>query len=261
MNNTLISIITPIYNSERYLSNLFNSVISQSYKNFELILIDDGSTDSSCIIIDKFKALDSRIRVIKLSKNSGVAFARSVGLKNANGDLVAFLDADDIWLPKKLEIQSSFMLKNNIKISYTDYRFISDDGHKIGLLVFGPNKIGWHLHHMTRFLGCSTVMINRDLFRSFTFDNWSHRIKAEDFLAWSKFISKYKFAYRCPFDLTRYTLVKGSRSSNGFLAAKSLWFVYRNIENISFPLASFYFLSYILFSSVKRIYAYPRFKI
>src|SRR5690625_4190600 len=109
MNEPLVSIITPVYNAERFLSETIKSVKEQTYKNWELLLVDDCSKDNSAKIIKEFNRTDDRIKYIKLEKNSGASISRNTGIKNAKGRFIAFVDSDDLWEPEKLEIQISYM--------------------------------------------------------------------------------------------------------------------------------------------------------
>ena len=123
-----VSIITPVYNSEKYLKNTIENVINQTYKNLEMILVDDCSTDNSEKIIKEFSKKDSRIKYIKLKENSGAAVARNTALENSTGRFIAYLDADDLWKENKLEKQIEFMLKNNYAFTCTSYEKIDENG-------------------------------------------------------------------------------------------------------------------------------------
>ena len=253
----LISIVTPVFNAARFLPRMIRSVQNQTEKNYEHIVVDDCSTDGGLAIIEAFAAQDQRIKIVKLPRNQGVIAARNAAIGLARGRYLAFLDADDLWLPEKLEIQSRHMMLNNIVLSYTDYRFISECGDKVGRLLRTPNRIGWHWHHMTRYLGCLTIMLDREKCPCFSFGEVSSKFRAEDFLAWSCVIQKHGPATRCPGDLARYAIVKNSRSSNGIVASLTVWQLYRKVENINLCMAGVYFASYILFSTAKRQYCKP----
>ena len=254
----VVSVITPVFNAERYLRRVVKSVQQQSI-SFEHILIDDGSTDVSRLILSNLELIYPTIKIIFLDKNSGPIIARNVGIAAATGRYLAFLDADDFWLPEKLEKQIAFMQKEECAISFTDYRFVSDDGGLIGELVHGPNKIGWRLHHMTRYLGCLTIIIDREKIPDFIFPSINPSYRAEDFLAWAYVLTKTDAALRCPFDLARYSVVRNSRSSYIFRAIISVWRLYRKVEKISLFSSLLYFTLYIFFSLSKRIYCRPRF--
>lgn len=129
MNNELISVIIPVYNSERYLSRAIKSVLNQTYKNYEIILIDDGSTDTSREICDNFSKENNRIRVIH-QENKGVSFARNIGIKMSNGNYIAFLDADDEMTNYALEIMYNEIINTKVDIVITNYMKVFDNGKK-----------------------------------------------------------------------------------------------------------------------------------
>ena len=115
----LVSVITPVHNAQDFLSQTIESVLNQTYQNFEIILVDDASSDLSRDIIDKYQKIDNRVKSVLLNENLGVANARNEGIKNANGRFIAFLDSDDLWKEDKLEKQIKFMLKNDYGFTYT----------------------------------------------------------------------------------------------------------------------------------------------
>lgn len=260
INKPIVSIITPVYNAYKFLPRLLSSVRNQYGIAYEHILVDDCSQDDSYDFLNNAGLTDHRIKVIRLKKNSGPVVARNAAIKHASGKYLAFLDADDYWMPNKLSTQVKFMEDNEAVLSFSDYRFISEDGRLIGRRLSGFNKISWSMHHITRYLGCLTVMVNHHKVPDFQFPNITPAYRAEDFLAWSSVILKTGPALRCPYDLARYAQVANSRSSLGFRAAKSVWLLYRNIEKIPLIKAGFYFFSYAMFASYKRILFKPRFK-
>ncbi len=253
----LVSVITPVFNASRFLSRLIQSVKNQKGIRYEHIIVDDCSTDNSLALLGLLATDDERIKIIHMANNCGVVEARNVAISHAKGRYLAFLDADDIWMPDKLKIQLHFMQENNAALSFTDYRFISEDGSKVGRLLRGPSRIGWTLHHVTRYLGCLTIMVDREKCPDFSFGDVSSEYRAEDFLAWSKIIKNIGPAIRCPHDLARYAIVMNSRSSSGSRAAKSVWRVYREVEKINIFLSSLYFVVYVIFSTIKRLYCRP----
>lgn len=259
MNNSLVSVITPVYNAVHYLPQVIQSVQSQRTVCVEHILVDDGSTDGSLALLKELSAGNSTIRIYSLAKNSGPIIARNFGIERATGRYIAFLDADDSWLPEKCSIQTAFMEKTGAAITFTDYRFVSADGTLIGRRLRGPSTVNWAIHHMTRYLGCLTVMIDRRKVPNFSIPNISPSVRAEDFLAWSHVIKTAGPARRVPFDLARYTVVPRSRSSNLLSNVKSVWLLYRRIEKINFLSAAVFMLFFLMFSSAKRILCRPRF--
>ncbi|MBQ6052019.1 MAG: glycosyltransferase family 2 protein [Clostridia bacterium] len=158
----LVSIVMPSYNTGRYIAATLNSVLSQTYRNWELLIVDDCSTDNTDEVVQQFLS-DQRIRYIKNEQNSGAAVSRNRALREAKGKWIAFLDSDDLWIPEKLERQIQFMEKNDYHFSYTNYAEIDVSGKRNGIKVTGPKKIT-----KTGFLnycwpGCLTVMYDRDI--------------------------------------------------------------------------------------------------
>jgi glycosyltransferase involved in cell wall biosynthesis len=155
----LVSIIMPSYNTAQYIAETIQSVINQSYQNWELIIVDDCSTDDTDIVVKKIK--DSRIKYLRNEKNSGAAASRNRALRIANGRWVAFLDSDDLWKPEKLEKQIRFMTKKKYCFSYTDYEEIDADGNKTNIIVTGPKVITQTGMFNYCWPGCLTVMYDR----------------------------------------------------------------------------------------------------
>jgi glycosyltransferase involved in cell wall biosynthesis len=253
----VVSVITPNFNGARYLSRAVESVALQNYDSLEHIIVDDCSTDESWEILESLASKYSWLKIVRLNENFGPVVARNDAIDLARGRFLAFLDVDDFWLPSKISTQIDFMITNECVLSFTDYRYVSDDGKKIGRSIRGCNKIGWHLHHMTRYLGCLTIMVDRQKYPSFRFPDISADIRAEDFLAWSELIVKFGVALRCPYDLARYAVVDNSRSSNKMKASQSVWQVYRSIEKISLHAACFYFFTYAIGVIWKRHWHRP----
>lgn len=152
----LVSIIMPSYNTAQYIAETIQSVIDQSYKNWELIIVDDCSTDNTDYVVSKIN--DQRIIFLKNKKNSGAAVSRNKALREAKGKWIAFLDSDDLWKPDKLEKQIQFMNKNNYSFSYTNYVEIDVDGNETGVKVTGPKKITKTGMFNYCWPGCLTVM-------------------------------------------------------------------------------------------------------
>ena len=137
--NNLVSVITPSYNSERFISQTIESVLNQTYQKWEMIIIDDVSPDNANAIIEEYIKEDTRIRLIKLEKNSGPAVARNRAIEEAKGRYIAFLDADDLWLPEKLEKQMAFMTKYNLDLTYSSYKLIDEDNNDLGIFKTKEN--------------------------------------------------------------------------------------------------------------------------
>lgn len=257
VNTPQVSIITPAYNAVRFLARLVNCVQEQQGVLYEHIIVNDGSNDGTAEHLEALAAADPRIRVINCPKNVGVVVARNLAITAARGRFLAFLDADDVWLPEKLQCQTDFMLRTGAAISFTDYRFMTEDGTKIGPRLRGPRRIGWHFHHMTRFIGCLTVMVDREQCPDFCFPLLPKGCLGEDFLAWSAVIRKHCYAYRYPRDLARYSIVANSLSRGQYRAGRSIWHIYRKVEKLSFVSSLFYFCFYAVFALIKRRFLSP----
>lgn len=157
----LVSVIMASYNTGQYISEAVESVINQTYKNWELIIVDDCSTDLTSKIITPYLC-DDRIKLYKNKKNIGVALSRNRALKEAKGKWVAFLDSDDLWQPEKLEEQIEFMVKNNYHFSYTNYSEINAEGKCNGITITGPRKISRTGFYNYCWPGCLTVMYDAE---------------------------------------------------------------------------------------------------
>ena len=165
--NELISIITPSYNSEKYLKECIESVLNQTYSNWEMLIVDDASIDGSRSIIESYSSKESRIKTILLDENSGAAKARNIAIDRSEGRYIAFLDSDDIWVPEKLEIQLMFMKDNKYAFTFSSYDVITEDGLKVTSRILVPIKISYSQYLKNTIIGCLTVMIDKSKFDKF----------------------------------------------------------------------------------------------
>lgn len=253
----LVSVITPNFNGERFIPRLLESVRRQDLV-LEHIIVDDRSTDGSWELLKALKSDYPWLRIHRLAQNSGPIIARNQAISMARGRYLAFLDIDDLWLPHKLTTQINFMRSEKCPWSFSDYRFMSEDGRWIGRCLKGPKSVGWKTHHSTRYLGCLTIILDRVYMPDFRVPDIAPGVRAEDFLAWSQCIRKAGPAARCPHDLARYSVVTNSRSSKKFKAIKSVWSVYREIEKIPFITALIYFSIYAVGGVWKQFWYQPR---
>ncbi len=180
--NIKVSIVTPIYNDAKYVSETVRSVLNQTHKNFELIIIDDYSNDGSIDIVNSFN--DSRIKIIRNEGNKGPAFCRNVGIKTAIGDYIAFLDGDDLWLEDKLEKQLEFMISNNYVFCCTKYGTIDENGKDLKKYVYAPKVITHKTMIRCSYVGCLTVMYKRDIHPELEIPN--NITKRNDYALWLK---------------------------------------------------------------------------
>ncbi len=225
----LVSIIMPNYNGSKYLNESISSVLSQTYKNWELIFVDDCSTDNSLDMVRDYN--DDRIVIIVNEKNSGAAVSRNKAIDRAKGKWIAFLDNDDIWDKDKLLKHLSFMSEKNATFSCTDYYVFSSAKNK---RLYSPKKDEYDYKAILKHnaIGCSTVIFNAEKIGKVYMPE--EAVKREDFACWLQILKKGEkvICFREP--LTYYRVGKNSVSSNKLKMIKYQWNVYRKIEKISF---------------------------
>ncbi|MEI7967418.1 MAG: glycosyltransferase family 2 protein [Betaproteobacteria bacterium] len=183
MSAPLVSVISPFFNATRWLPGLINVTKVQAMVDFEHILVDDCSTGEGKPLAESLVRADARYKVLQTPQNGGPAAARNLGLEVAKGRYVAFLDADDPWLPSKLEQQVHLMRDYGYAFTYYDYRFISEDGSRLGKQAEAPDRLDVPTLHTRGGVGCLTVMIDRDKLPGFNFPAVS-RTLVEDHFAW-----------------------------------------------------------------------------
>ena len=159
----LVSIITPSWNCGKFVEETIQSVLAQTYANWELLFQDDCSTDNTKEIVLAYAEKDKRIKYACNAQNSGAAITRNNALKRAKGKWIAFLDSDDLWLPNKLEEQLQFMVDNNYAFSYTNYSEINEQSHELGKIITGPKHITKSGMYAYCWPGCLTVMYNQEI--------------------------------------------------------------------------------------------------
>lgn len=250
MNDNLVSIITPVYNAERFLRQTIDSVLRQEYKCWEMILVDDCSTDNSEKIIKEYMKNDSRIKYIRLEVNSGAAVSRNIAIENSNGRYIAFLDSDDIWTPSKLKVQIEFMKKNNIGFSFSDYKVMTEEGQEINRVIRVPKEIDYKGYLKNTIIGCLTVVIDRKICGDFYMVNIR---KNQDMATWLAIMKTGRKAYGINECLGVYRLVDGSISNNKIKAAKSVWKTYREVEKFNIIRSFYYFSGYSINAVKKRV--------
>jgi|GEM_PF-280950 glycosyltransferase involved in cell wall biosynthesis len=254
----LVSVITPVFNAAKWLPETMDSVRHQTLGDWEHILVDDGSTDNSIEVIERAAALDPRIKLLRMPVNSGPAKACNKAVEAATGRYLAFLDADDLWLPRKLERCVEFMAENGHVFTYHDYRQISHDGCKVGALIKGADELNLHTLHARRGTGgCLSVVIDHEGAKDFCFP-LEDRSLPQDFPAWLRLIQQGHLGHRVPEDLARYRLSDGSRSSNKLKCAYRVWRLYRYEERLSFPVALKWWLQYACSAGLLYLTVRPR---
>ena len=241
MKNDLVSIITANYNCEKFIEETIESVLAQTYKNWEMIIVDDVSTDNSVNIIKKYLKQDNRIKLIQLNKNSGAAVARNKAIEVAKGRYIAFLDSDDLWKPTKLEKQLVFMQKNNYDFTYTDYNLINEDSIKYGKTFKAKKESSYYDLLKTCSIGCLTVIYDTKNLGKITMPLILRR---QDYGLWLKILKKIDKAYCLDESLAVYRTRQNSISSNKLKASQYQWKIYREIEKLNILSSIYYFLHY-----------------
>lgn len=225
--NSLVSVIMPVYNGEKFIENSILSVLNQTYKNFELIIIDDKSKDNTINIVSRFFRIDSRIKFLKNTENLGVAETRNVGLKKAKGRWIAFLDSDDIWEKTKLEEQLNFMKMNNVSLSYTGYSIINEKGCFVKEISV-PSSLNYRQALYGNQIACLTVMIDKSKILKFEMP----KIRHEDYATWLNILKTGIVAKGLNKNLARYRKVGNSLSSNKIKTIGWTWKVLRKNQEL-----------------------------
>ena len=229
MKKDLVSIIMPTYNCGGYIERTIDSILNQTYNNWELIIVDDCSTDDTENVVKKYKK-DKRIKYIKLNKNSGAAVARTESMKEARGNYMAFLDSDDLWYPDKLEKQLNFMKENNYDFTCTAYEQIDENDNLLNKTIKTKKKADYNRILLDCPVGNSTVMYNVDSLGKFEVPNIRKR---NDDALWLQIIKKAKYIYGYDEILMKYRVRSNSISSNKLSLVKYHWQLYREIEHLS----------------------------
>lgn len=213
LNFGMVSIIMPNYNAARFLNETIESVQAQTYPDWELLFVDDCSTDDSIQKVREFAKKDPRIRVFQNEKNSGAAYSRNFALREAKGKWIAFLDSDDVWLPRKLEEQLTFMAQTGAKFSYTAFERIDEKSESLGTIITGPKKVSRRALFRYDYLGCLTVMYDA---KTIGLVQVEESLKnRNDYAIWLK-ASKFADCFYLDRCLAKYRVRAGSISHSGF---------------------------------------------
>lgn len=252
MNLISISIITPSYNSSLLISNTIKSVLAQTVTDWEMIIVDDCSSDNSVDVIQSFVDQDPRIKLIQLSENSGAAVARNAAIEAAQGRYIAFLDSDDRWLPNKLEKQLAFMCENSYSFTYAAYDKINPGGEVLGQ-VGVPDKVTYNDLLKSNSIGCLTAIYDTEFFGKVYMPLIRKR---QDLGLWLRLLKKTKYAYGLNEPLGQYCVRPDSISANKVNAAKFTWRLYRDVEKLNLVTASYFFSHYVVRGFLRT--RYPR---
>lgn len=246
-----VSIIMPTYNSEAFVGETIDSVIAQTYPNWELLIVDDCSSDGTCNLVENYVRSDSRVRLFRQECNQGPAAARNLALRESKGRFVAYFDSDDLWVPEKLSHQLAFMEKGGIGMCFTSYETINEDGSHRNY-VHVPESIGYKGFLKAPVTCTHTVMFDTEkIDRSLLV--MPNLRKRQDGATWLRVLRSGVIAYGLDEILAKNRKRKGSVSSNKLSAMRFTWHLYRDIEGLSVPYAAYCQFWQLFHAAIKRI--------
>lgn len=227
----LVSIITPTFNAEKFIRATIESVLNQSYQNWEMILVDDASTDKTVSIIKEFAKKDNRLKLNELPKNSGNGFARNIALEKATGKYIAYLDADDLWFPMKLENQIQFLKINNLPFTFSFYDCIDEEGNSLNRRVQAPLELTYDQLFFCNYVGNLTAIYDVDFFGKIVIEATQKR---QDWRLWLTILKQIEVTKPVPEILALYRIRKDSISASKFKLIKHNFGVYREFHGFNF---------------------------
>lgn len=237
-----VTVIMASFNCAQFLEEAVESVRSQSFTNWELIISDDASTDDTAILLPKLQASDSRIRYVSSSVNQGAAKARNAALSEAKGRYIAFLDSDDLWKPQKLEKQIDFMQKHGVAFSFSSYERIDEVGRSKGL-VRAPPSVDYRQLLFGNVVGCLTAVYDTSVLGRVEMPDIAMR---QDYGLWLRLLKKTSCAVSLDESLGFYRLRPTSMSARKLKAARFTWRLLHEFEQLPIPAAAFYFVNYAM---------------
>ena len=237
----MVTIVMPVYNCKKYLEETVQSALSQTFPDFELLMLDDCSTDGTAELMSRIAEKDSRIRVLLNEKNLGVAQTRNKGLAAAQGEYIAFLDADDLWMPDKLERQINAMREKELDLCYTAYSFIDGNGSPIRKPYRVPETLSMERLLGENVIGLSSAVIRVDAVGSVRMrGEYSH----EDYVFWLELLQKGCRAGGVDIPLMQYRVSESNRSGDKKKAALGRWVIYRKFLGLGLPQSLWWFVQY-----------------
>ena len=248
----MVSIIVPVYRAKEYIARTIDCVRDQTYTDWELILVDDCSSDGSVEIIENIIASQKkRIRLIRKEVNVGAANARNSGIDASSGRYIAFLDADDVWKPDKLEKQIAFMENTGAAFSFHSYEFGDRDARPTGKIVHAPKTLNFRQALSRTVIFTTTVMFDTEKIDMEIIH--MPQVPSEDTATWWRILKSGYTAYGLDENLAVYRRPGKSLSSNKFEAMGRIWFLYRNIANLSVAESLFYFGGWAVRATLRRL--------
>lgn len=247
--NELVSIIVPVYNAKKCIADTIMSVMNQTYVNWELWLVDDGSVDGTLDIMKQYES--DKIHVITNSEGKGAAAARNCGVAASRGRFVAFLDADDLWREDKLSVQVSFMLQKDAAFSFTGYEFADENAKPLGTIVRVPESINYRAAIKNTTIFTSTVMFDMN---KLTKENIKMpNVVSEDSATWWQVLKMGHNALGIDEPLTLYRRMGKSLSSNKLEAIRRIWFLYRKVEHFGILYSAYCFCFWAIRAVLRRV--------
>ncbi len=248
----MVSVIVPVYNAARYIEKTIDMVCRQTYKDWELILVDDASRDNSVEVIENYiKKQGKRIRLIKKNINQGAAEARNTGIDSCSGRFIAFLDADDVWMPEKLEEQVAFMERTGAAFCFHSYEFGDENARPSGRIVHVPPKLTFKQALSRTIIFTTTVMFDTEKIDMEIIH--MPNVPSEDTATWWRILKSGYEAYGLDKTLAIYRRPGKSLSSNKLEAVRRIWFLYRNIAGLSVAKSLFYFGGWAVRATLRRL--------
>lgn len=256
--NIFVSIVMPAYNAEKFIALTIESVLSQTYLNWELIIVDDCSKDLTRSVINSLAMKDQRIKLIALEKNFGApAGPRNIGIRQAKGEWIAFLDADDIWHPRKLEIQLALMNQYHAVFSSTLSRnFINENKIIYESIKDYPtvNKITYAMQRLKGRIANSSVVVKKELLLKYPFNEDSRYKAVEDYHCWLNIHKEIAYSLKIQSFLMNYRVVQGQISGSKLYMIKAMFMLHRNFPDTTLIQAVFYTLSHIVGGVMNRLF-------
>lgn len=249
----MISIIVPVYNVEKYIEETIASVLAQTYPDWELLLVEDGSSDGTAERIERIaeERKDPRLRLLRQPSNQGAARARNRGLQEARGRYIAYLDADDLWAPEKLERELRFMKEKDAAFAFTGYEFADERGQGTGKIVRVPATLNYRQALSNTTIFTSTVMFDTEKIGKDRLE--MPRVKSEDTALWFRVLRSGCLAYGLDENLVKYRRMGGTLSANKLEALRRIWNLYRREEGLSLWRSAYHFCFWALRAVKRRV--------
>lgn len=252
MSNNLVSIITPMYKGAAFVGETIESVLAQTYTDWEMIIVDDCSPDGGAgiAVVRKYAERDPRIILVESKENKGSSGARNTALRLAKGRYVAFLDSDDIWFPDLLKSQLDFMRKKNATIAFASYRRVNEQGDETLKPFIVPDKVSYKDILKSNPIPCLTTLYDREIVGEQYFKEELKSLR-DDYAYWLEMLKKVDYAYGNPMILAAYRLLPASVTHKRMKLIKPQFLIYYKVEKLGLIKSVYYFLNWAIRSVIK----------